>query len=395
MLHVDPDDPDDRLRWPRRAAVYQLNQLLLLAHCAKSEFGWSEAIVRTLRSAFVGERLARTFEAGRNSPESWRDWLKTLRQEVEAGPEAPPPRPYWSSKQGGGPPLLNLPDAVAAFEVCVRSLDSRLDLWAAVFGSHCPKERTMSDQDAVSLISAKVGRNLPGLTGWPLKCSDPELWTEAEFYDLIEVLHDLASWPASSTDHDFYILHESWPASPMDHDFYCPGHPGEFSRYIGQALYRQEVNRLLARSALGVSLADEGNDVGRIVRSQTPELGELVDEAIASAPPKDTEAVKTAVAHFRAKDRDVDAMRSAVLDLVTVLEDYRKSVLKEELLTGDERALFEIANKFNIRHRDGEQKMDYDPSFLKWIFHWYIATIALVGELATKESQTVCGADGR
>jgi hypothetical protein len=58
-----------------------------------------------------------------------------------------------------------------------------------------------------------------------------------------------------------------------------------------------------------------------------------------------------------------------------VLEE-RRQLIKAELGTPDEGALFQIANKFAIRHQRASQQADYDPAFLDWIFWWYLATVS-------------------
>ena len=73
-------------------------------------------------------------------------------------------------------------------------------------------------------------------------------------------------------------------------------------------------------------------------------------------------------------------MRSAIVTLAGVLEANRK-LLKTELLTADESALFQIANTFDLRHRNADQRTDVDPIFLEWIFHTFLATAGLVGRL--------------
>ena len=67
---------------------------------------------------------------------------------------------------------------------------------------------------------------------------------------------------------------------------------------------------------------------------------------------------------------------SANRALAGVLE-ARRALLKDVLVTKDESALFEIANKFAIRHQDARQHSDYDPVFLDWVFWWYLATVEL------------------
>jgi hypothetical protein len=67
-----------------------------------------------------------------------------------------------------------------------------------------------------------------------------------------------------------------------------------------------------------------------------------------------------------------------------VLEE-RRELLKGVLYTGDEGALFEIANRFAIRHEDQRQKSEYDPVFLDWIFWWYLATIELTDRVIARD----------
>ncbi len=70
-----------------------------------------------------------------------------------------------------------------------------------------------------------------------------------------------------------------------------------------------------------------------------------------------------------------------------VLESQR-AILKSELLSKDEGALFDIANNFDLRHRNANQRSDYDPLFLEWVFSWYLGTITLVASLAARSSES-------
>jgi hypothetical protein len=70
-----------------------------------------------------------------------------------------------------------------------------------------------------------------------------------------------------------------------------------------------------------------------------------------------------------------------------VLEE-RRALLKGVLYSGDEGALFEIANKFAIRHEGERQKSEYDPVFLDWIFWWYLATIELTDRVIARGAGT-------
>jgi hypothetical protein len=100
---------------------------------------------------------------------------------------------------------------------------------------------------------------------------------------------------------------------------------------------------------------ESGEDTGRLVRVISGNIAQLVDEVIEDADTECANAVAHAVALFRARQATRQSRRSAVIELAGILE-RRRSLLKEHLLTRDESALFEIANKFDIRHRSEAQK---------------------------------------
>lgn len=77
--------------------------------------------------------------------------------------------------------------------------------------------------------------------------------------------------------------------------------------------------------------------------------------------------------------------RSACITLAGVLE-ARRALLKAELLSKDESALFQIANGFAIRHQRADQRPNYDEAYLDWLYWWYLATIELTNQLLTKVS---------
>ena len=72
--------------------------------------------------------------------------------------------------------------------------------------------------------------------------------------------------------------------------------------------------------------------------------------------------------------------------MADVFEWLRKSKKLEKALNKkDEAALFEIANKFAIRHHDPSQKTDYDVTIWhSWMFHFYLATYHAVIRMLLK-----------
>lgn len=380
-LLIDQSSPDSYLAWPRDVFLDELTrQINIINRGGHNARRWPETMSRLLRSAFQGPALADEFDSlggyldGGYTPEQTA-WVAQLRSEAGTAPPAPPVRPYWSQRAGAKPEKLTQATAMDRFVSLVEHLDRDDSLWAGAFGVDCP-DGVGDPIEAPSVqIEQLLGKKI-GSGAWPLGHSRA-LWSLDDFFDLIEVLHDLASWPGTWGSHNFGG---------------CPGHPGDFSPGCGQALYRYQVNLLLDQSTLGVRIADAGEDRGRIVHVAAPDLEEVVDKVLDKPPSGFEDDVTHAVALFRSRGRDVASMRSAVVALAGVLERNR-ALLKEELLSRDEAAFFDIANNFDLRHRKADQRTDYDLMFLEWLFYWYLATVKLVADLQTRQDGTSLAGD--
>lgn len=167
----------------------------------------------------------------------------------------------------------------------------------------------------------------------------------------MEALDELVARPRRRWWHDH---HRSW-----DYD--------DFSRSGGQAVYRWQVNTLLARSRLGLRLASTGEDAGLLVHATGDPRDELVEQALVASQEADRDDLAHAVRLFRSRAATREDKRSAVVALAGVLE-RRRAQLKAELFAKDEGALFQIANTFDLRHRDPSQQGDYDEAFLDRVF---------------------------
>lgn len=375
---LDADDPDCHLAWPRD--LFEAEVLRRLR--SSSRDGWVVGVRRLLRAGFRGSAVAELFDqlgtashgAGFPSPEQM-VWLHDLLAEVRTAAPSPVPaaRPYWSQRAGVAGEKLSGAATMDRFVPLVERLE-RDDLWAQAFGVDCPDGVGDPVDSPSEQIGVLLGKRI-GAGAWPLRESRLH-WSLDDLYDLAEVLHDLASWPGAWSLHNYGG---------------CGGHPSDFSPTCGQALYRHRVNELFESSTLEVRLADAGEDKGRIVRSAGAGLDDIVHVALAEPPAAFGADVAHAIALFRSRTGDVAAMRSAVVALAGVLE-HNRSLLKRELLSNDEGALFDIANNFDIRHRNANQRTDYDPAFLEWLFYWYLATVNLVSRL---QAGTTGAAPGR
>ncbi|WP_222268502.1 hypothetical protein [Modestobacter marinus] len=204
---------------------------------------------------------------------------------------------------------------------------------------------------------------------WPLRIERLVEDTDT-FFDVIEVLHDQVSRPRMRQLHSYGG---------------CGWHHSDFSIDSGRRLYVWQVNQLLDRGDLSLRLAEDGEDSGRLIAATDDARAELSHVMAARTDESTGDRVRHAMALFRARGATEHDKRSAVLVLAGVLEE-RKAVLKAELLSKDEDALFMIANRFAIRHNRADQQSNYDPVFLDWLFWWYLATVELTDRLLARTS---------
>ena len=144
------------------------------------------------------------------------------------------------------------------------------------------------------------------------------------------------------------------------------------------------MNELLNTTALDLQIAASGEDIGRLVQASPEGVGQLIEEMLEGQSPAQDQ-ISHAIAIFRHREGTIEQRRSAVVALAGVLEE-RKALIEEKLLRNDAKDLFHIANKFHLRHQNEQQKKDYDPEFLDWIFYWYLATVNLSDQLLAKKA---------
>ncbi len=226
----------------------------------------------------------------------------------------------------------------------------------------------VDDRDFVRIDKSDVLQERLGVADlWQLSQSEPT-WDDDTFYGLIEVFHDLVARPRSRWFHDYSS---------------CGWHYSNFALNPARQLYRWRLNRMLERSGTPLLLAEDGEDIGRLIATTDAGRADLTNRLLEDYDPTKADRVRHAVALFRARGASVEEKRSAVIAMAGILEDRRK-LLKESLFRKDEGALFEIANEFSIRHRSEQQKSDYDPAFLDWIFWWYAATVELTNQIISR-----------
>ena len=368
---VSLDLSNYELQWPVSLLVSEGERIL------RSTGSWQDRAKWLLTEALAGTTAVADFEDLPNhtapTTDPWaatatgwgtrramldqHDWFTELIRRASELRHAAAPRPYWPQRCGNGlaDDGSTARDTRGDFARLIGEFTDNGYL-VEVFGEECVDD--YSELPAASeVIDGRLG--IPDL--WPLA---PETWDKDTFYGLIEVFHDLVSRPRLRRYHSYSG---------------CGWHHSEFHNGPARALYRWKVNQLLREGGIEYELAAEGEDLGRLVAVTDDARSALVHRTLNNSAPDITNRVRHAVALFRGRDTTVESKRSAIVTLAGILEE-RRALLKDQL-GKDEGALFEIANRYDLRHRKADQRGDYDEAFLDWIFWWYLGTVELTNRL--------------
>jgi hypothetical protein len=359
------DVADYELAWPPDLFAAEAGRLLARPRLSRP------AIDLLLREAFRDENAAEDLNSLTDA-DPWdsdlpsrspREVLAELAQMAHHLRRSSAPRPYWPQRQGQQVPAsyLDASGVRKAFAGLVGEME-RQGYLEEVFPRPCVDERDEQEPNPAMELEKRLG--IAGL--WPLT---PEGWDDSTFYGLIEVYHDLVSRPRERLYHDYGM---------------CGWHYSHFSATAGREVYRWKVNEVLQAGGIGYRLADSGEDQGRLVATFDDGRSALLAEAIIHAQPNTATRVQHAIALFRRRDATAEDKRSALVTLAGILEE-RRQLIKAELGSADESALFHIANKFAIRHRNRDEQSNYDPAFLDWIFWWYLGTVELTDRIISRQ----------
>jgi hypothetical protein len=188
---------------------------------------------------------------------------------------------------------------------------------------------------------------------------------EITLFTLIEFLYDHAAKPNESSGHYHDWNACGWHYDPDKEIFDVPA---------GQREWREKINDVIDLYGEGYELSP----IGEIVRLTQDGIEDLV----AASPPEaagetNVAKINNAVRMFRRGLSSREEQKQAIRQLVDVLEFCRPQV-KKELLTEDERDLFNIANNYAIRHHRADQRDEYDGPWLTWLFYLYLSSTHLV-----------------
>ena len=183
-------------------------------------------------------------------------------------------------------------------------------------------------------------------------------YSEEDLFDIIEFLHDNCSKEGSEL-----LYFEQERKYSYDYD-----------DIAGRKYFRELLNPILGKYSQGFELSEDG----QILILADNGLSTLLEAEI---PTNDDENIKkkvnSAVLKFRGYRSTLEDRRNAIRELADVLEFLRPQV--KQFDRENENDIFNIANKFGIRHHNSIQKTDYDkPIWYSWIFYYYLATIHAV-----------------
>lgn len=351
---------DYELLWPRILLIRELT--VISSTCQDNHPNrWIELL---FEEAFLGDTPVQNY---RSFHGPWgRVHVEKLLARASQLREHHAPSPYWSARHGAvaGGPRRSPNQLRGDFARLISSLQTHGYLDRA-FPKICTDDRAGMEPELEALLVDRLG--VSGL--WPLQ---PAAWSNDVFYDLVEVFHDIVARPRTRDGHREHP--PSWSYS-------------DFATGIGRALYRWKVNRLLESGGVELRLAEDGEDVGRLVQLVDDARTDLIERNLTLSQPDVAVRVRHAIALFRRRGASTEDKRSAVVTLAGILEGRLPVIKETSLLTGnDESALFNIANNFALRHQDIKQQRDYDPAFLDWIFWWYLATVELTDRIRARNN---------
>lgn len=247
-------------------------------------------------------------------------------------------------------------------------LDGLKALFAALF-SHFEERQYFDEAFGFTCVDAGW---IPGTVGgkpglyflrhlrkealWPVK-EKLSTYSEDDLFDVIELLYDLVSEPLDGTYHSYGE---------------CGMHYATFNRASGRAKFRAEVNDILSDYSVGYELVENGEISAKADRG----LDTLLSAKLPPSFSQDMQRrLEDAVSLFRRRHACAADRHNAVRILADILEELRPR-MKHALTSKDEGDLFNIANNFEIRHRNDKQKNRYDKSlWLSWMFYFYLSTI--------------------
>jgi hypothetical protein len=378
---MDLTDPEYALTWPREVFVAEATSLMKTEQERRS-FHADYAFL--LEEAFAGSAPATEHSArkgmldwaggARNAwPSSFEfgeDDVPVVSELVRRADELKTPamrRPYFSRRK----PSSHREEKHSTSEPDWATAKDRFSVFVArwqacgyfgeTYPNGCVDPHDEIEADLVEKLTDLYGQQPP-----PLSYPETDRWSDDEFCDLVELLHDIAARPRNRYYHEYAQ---------------CGYHYSNHALRTGQMLYRIRVNELLAATNLPFRLATEGEDIGRLVTITDDARADLLLRAVDQPAQQLTDQVSHAIALYRSRQSTREDKVSAIRELMAVLEPDRYTVLKGTPAEKDNESLFQIANKYAIRHNKDSELRNYSIAFLDWMFWAALAMVQLCKEM--------------
>ncbi|OMQ28578.1 hypothetical protein BK799_29655 [Rhodococcus sp. D-1] len=385
---MDLTDPEYALKWPREVFIAEATEMMR-ADRDRQSFTADYAFL--LQEAFAGSAPADEYLSIRGMAE-WTSepavaWGKSIQQIQTITNNVPvvsellrranelqtaaTRRPYFT-RRNAVQEIDERPSGQADWSTAKSRFSTFIARWQAsgYFGETYPNGCVDVPDDQEANLTEKLaelyGRTPPSVTH-----SEPDGWSDDEFCDLIELLHDLAARPRNRYYHDFSQ---------------CGHHYSDHALRTGQMLYRILVNELLAATGIPVRLATEGEDRGRLITTTDDARTELLQLVAQQPTPQQAKQVGHAIALYRSRQSTREDKISAIRELMALLEPDRYAVLQGTEAEKDNDSLFRIANTYGIRHNKPTELRDYNIAFLDWMFWASLAMVQLCKELKSANS---------
>lgn len=266
---------------------------------------------------------------------------------------------YWLERREGASPRLHRKLLSQAFLELIEEMQD-LGYFPKVLPKGCVDVYGSWNEDPGADISKAIRCEV----SWPDDLKQESLsFPDDVLYSIIEYLHDQAQRPRTRSMH-------GWND--------CGYHYDDYNKASGGVVYRWRVNELLDSYGVGLRLGSRGEEVGKLIQHAALSLDELGDQAISVDTSDRDKIVAEAIQLYRKRAATTTDRRAAIAQLANYLELRRSELKNVQFASGDEGALFQIFNKFMIRHGDSAQRGDYGDEYLDWIFWTSVSAIQLI-----------------
>lgn len=283
---------------------------------------------------------------------------------------------YYSIRTKKRSDKYDLPILKRLFVTLYNGLDSDGYL-QEYFGYWCVDAQTPNNWIPGKLgidIEEKVFRILLKEIPWPpneidLDGDNIDQYSEDDLFDVIEFLYDYVTSPVDGQYHSFNN---------------CGWHYSTFDKKSGQRDFVNRINDILQNYKDGYEISRDG----QILVKEERALSDIFKAKIPSKKKDVKTKIKLAIEKYRSSRSDMEERRIAIRELADILESLRDKA-KKLMLSKDESALFELANKFAIRHSNKKQIKHYDKNiWYSWMFYFYLSSIHTLLRLIEKHDKT-------